>query len=375
MTAKEYRHRYISVLRCSTWHVWPEHVHITSNAITLPVNLAKGVSLVGSLHLFSYTKRSRSKIYPIRAPREKNGPILWRGQYKTGHIVGESIVQATQDSMRYKIHYEHAYKGEVDIQFHLATQEDIPIEELKESALSVSFAAMAFINLELSDLLIPVAPLQIMEIVGHQKLENRTRLQILAWPRSHLGKANLQDTADRYAHVFSSKVSGLQRAKLRVALGLYASHFFERSSSSRFLTLVMALEALASPLQRSQTVINLLEQWKRQVDDLKSELQPDSEEAQNLEALSRELFFRREDSIRNQIRRLVLEAAHTLGGVDALEFSRRAVRVYDQRSTLVHEGTLSSNDLSQAEKNAKEILELVLKVNCQPIVSSRDKVA
>ncbi len=362
----EYRHRYVSVLRCRTWHVWPEHARVTSNAITIPVNLGKGIFLVGSIHLVSYEKRPRTKVYPSKRPRKQSGPIIWRGQYKSGHIVGESIVQAPQDTTRYKIHYEPAYKGEVDVQLHFATQEDIPEEELKEAALSASLAAMAFINLKLGDLLTPVAPIQVMEIVGKRKLEVRTTLTIWAWNRSSLDKATLQHAADQYARAFSKRVPENQRAKLRIALGLYASHFNERSATSRFLTLVMALEALATPTPRPQITVDLLDQWKKQVDNVKSGLQPDSEEALSLESLSRELLFRRDDSIRNQIRQLVFEAVNTIAGVDAFELSRRAVKVYDQRSALVHEGILSAAELRKAEKDAKEILEQVLKVKCQP---------
>ncbi len=367
MIEKEYRYRYVSILRCRTWHVWPEHVNVMSNAIALPVNLGKEIFLEGSIHLVSYEKRTRAKVYPSRAPRERNGPIIWRGQYKSGHIFGESIVQATQESMCYKIHYEPAYKGEVDIQFHFATQEDVPVEELQESALSVSLAAMAFVNLSIGDLLTPVAPIQVMEIVDKHKLQSDTRLKIWAWPRSHLDELALQGVVDQYSRVFSNEVSESQRAKLRIALNLYASHFFERSASLRFLTLVMALEALATPTRRSQLVIGLFDQWERQVNDTKLGMQPDSEEAQELEALSHNFLHQREDSIGNQIRHLIFDAATTLGGVDASALSRRAMKVYNQRSRLIHDGVLPAGDLNKAEQDAKELLELVLKAKCRPV--------
>jgi hypothetical protein len=40
--------------------------------------------------------------------------------------------------------------------------------------------------------------------------------------------------------------------------------------------------------------------------------------------------------------------------------AQRAVQIYDRRSTLVHEGTLPAGELPEAEKTAKEIIELVL---------------
>jgi hypothetical protein len=49
------------------------------------------------------------------------------------------------------------------------------------------------------------------------------------------------------------------------------------------------------------------------------------------------------------------------GDVDATEMSRQAVRVYDQRSRLIHEGELSASELSSASSIALTIVERVLK--------------
>ena len=75
-----------------------------------------------------------------------------------------------------------------------------------------------------------------------------------------------------------------------------------------------------------------------------------------LEALSRELLVRSEDSIRSQIRKLFA----SLPGVDAAEatkLQRRALCVYDKRSTLVHDGHLPNEELFTLEGEARELLE------------------
>lgn len=331
----------------------------------MPVDLDKAVVLDGSIHLVSYDKRTRAKVYPSRPPRKHNSPIVWRGEHKSAYVLGESVVQAPEDRTAYTLHYEPAYKGEIDIQLHLATDYDISTEEVKEAALGTSLAAMAFINLKLGDLLTPVAPIQVREIVGSQLVASSS-FTVLAWNRSSLDTQTLEATTKQYARIFrSTGVSESQKAKLRVALGLYAAHFSERAATSRFLTLVMALEALATSAPRPKLALTLIDRWKQQVDEIKSKLQPGSDDFTSLEALQREILFRREDSIRSQIRRLVFDVLSAQGNTDAPELSRRAVKVYDKRSTLVHGGLLAVHELHIAERDAKEILERVLKAECQ----------
>lgn len=59
--------------------------------------------------------------------------------------------------------------------------------------------------------------------------------------------------------------------------------------------------------------------------------------------LERELLFRREASLRSQIRKLVVDALVIAGNPDPQEVGRRAVKVYDKRSTLVHQGVLNTD--------------------------------
>lgn len=61
------------------------------------------------------------------------------------------------------------------------------------------------------------------------------------------------------------------------------------------------------------------------------------------------------------LRQLVNDVLSTDKHPQATELARRAVHVYDQRSTLIHEGALPIGKLEKAEKEAKEIVELVLK--------------
>jgi hypothetical protein len=361
MTEINLTYKYVSILRCTTWHVWPEHTRVLSKPIKVPVDERAGLFLYGSIHLVSYENRPRVKIYSGKESQEMGSPILWRGRLKSRYLIGESIVQAPEEKTAYKLHRERAYKGEIDIQFHFATDHDHPKDELRQVVLGVSLSVMSLINIELGDLLTPVAPIQIGKITG-QGLQSSSSFNVLAWKRATLSQEDLQKTVDKYASIFSSDyLQNSILAKLRIALELYAAHFYERAMSTRFLMLVMALEALTPNSIKSKIALDLLEQWKQQVSALKSSFPSDSDEYFSLDGLERELIFRRENSIRTQIRQMVYNVLFADKKPNASELARRAVKVYDQRSALVHEGALPVGELAKAEQDAKEIIELVLK--------------
>jgi len=96
-----------------------------------------------------------------------------------------------------------------------------------------------------------------------------------------------------------------------------------------------------------------------EVASLMGEAAEESEEAVALQNLNRELSYRKHDSIRGEIRRLVLE---TLGSdPDAREMAKQAVRLYDARSKLVQEGSLPPTELAACTNEATTLLERVLK--------------
>lgn len=158
----------------------------------------------------------------------------------------------------------------------------------------------------------------------------------------------------------SEQVQPLVDNKLRVALDLYAAYFTESSGNAKFLTLVMALETLATGITRPQPALELLKKWKGEVEEEKKSFDSNSESWAALDSISNELLFRREDSIRSQIRRLVFTTLNDAGHADAQQTVRKALKIYDHRSTLVHVGKLDPQVLSQAISDAKSIAECVL---------------
>jgi len=149
--------------------------------------------------------------------------------------------------------------------------------------------------------------------------------------------------------------------KLSVALDLYSAFFSESSANARFLTLVMALEALTQEQQKEESALALLEKWKTEVSAAKVGIKPDSAQFASLEALDRELLFRKNDSIRSQFRRIVFDELRLSQDLDAAARAKRAVEIYDLRSRLVHDGHIDSEEMSQSITDIKAIVEDVMK--------------
>lgn len=148
--------------------------------------------------------------------------------------------------------------------------------------------------------------------------------------------------------------------KLRVAFELYSAFYTESSLNARFLSLIMALEALATAVERTNLVLALIDKWKQEVDCLLQEIDSNSEDAASLDAFRRELLFRKGDSIRRQIYRLVKETLDKNGDEDADIVATKAKSLYDLRSKLVHEGKLNQNVLDKAVSDAQNVVQRVL---------------
>jgi len=154
--------------------------------------------------------------------------------------------------------------------------------------------------------------------------------------------------------------------KLGIALSLYSAHYTESSPNARFLALVMALEAIADATLKPPSVLDILTRWRGELDELLAVSEQGSEEAIALDALRRELTFRRDDSLRSQIRKLVSNTLHA--DPDVAETAREAVRIYDVRSSLVHDGEVAPGALEQATQAARSLVHRILLARFRAVV-------
>lgn len=167
---------------------------------------------------------------------------------------------------------------------------------------------------------------------------------------------------------FASSGRMAEDKKFGVALALYGAYFTEQSAKARFLTLIMALEALASATVKTQLALELLAKWGNEIHTLRSNPSLPPEDSASLEALHRELLFRRDDSVRSQIRKLIQTTLAPAN--DSEDRARDGVRLYDLRSTLVHQGTVDSRQLDQAISEAKSLVLRTLIARFERITAS-----
>lgn len=338
---------YVAILRCQTWNVWPEKTVIEHR----PFQIEYGgqSSIPARLAILSYLNRTKPESY--RQEATTLGPLVWDGAVPGFHLVRETILKAPEDEVEVAWQHRNSQRGEVDLCINFKFTGEIPIS-LLEAVRTTASAIMSLINLRLKDYLTPSVPLQLRKVVnGGGSMESTVLLAVHS--RSVLTKDTLDLTLSGIAQALAPPQGS---EKLRVALELYAAHFTERQVRVRFLLLVMAMESLAETTRKHQAAISLLERWHN---ELKAEMTnhgQSSEEFKSLEALSRELSFRAEDSIRSQVRKL-FRGPNGTTTPESDELERRALHVYDKRSTLVHDGYLSTDEISILEREARELLE------------------
>ena len=145
--------------------------------------------------------------------------------------------------------------------------------------------------------------------------------------------------------------------RFRIALELWANYHREFSLASKFLTLVMALEVLTEPKPKHSVAQELLDRMSEMLDERIAAFNKDREEYHELESLRREILFRRDQSIRSRVREMVIAELASVPEERRHNLARRAVRAYDLRGSLVHEGRLSVADLSEGHESAREVIQ------------------
>jgi hypothetical protein len=148
--------------------------------------------------------------------------------------------------------------------------------------------------------------------------------------------------------------------RLRTAVELFCNAQREVSLKSKFLTLMMALEVLTEPALKHPAALALLDTLESPVAAGLATFAEDSDEWHSLEALQRELVFRRETSIRSRVRDLILRTFAHLEDAERNAKARKIVWAYDQRGTLIHKGILSQAELNEgfsiASATVKDVL-------------------
>ncbi len=209
----------------------------------------------------------------------------------------------------------------------------------------------------------PVRPLHgLTDEAGYTIFASDENIRFLAFGGAEMSVSTGWDAVAR------TLTAGIQQSRpgadhqdtgLATAVDLYLTHFYETSIRARFLTLMMVLEVLAPVTERHPAAVQLLADFQESI-DLQVDGAADTETRDALEALRREIGFRKETSIRRRVRRLVLDLA-SLDEQSRQALAKKVVAAYDLRGTVVHTGAVDSQALSEANDFALQTVKLILR--------------
>jgi hypothetical protein len=128
--------------------------------------------------------------------------------------VGEARIKAPEDQIMVSMGYEPPYEGELDLQLHIGCEQELSPSELSPVVESILQSALAFVNLDVREIMIPVAPIQVTRLgpEGNQ-ITSATKLAVRA--RSTISADDATRTVKEFAVARSA-----QSTKEAEALGV-----------------------------------------------------------------------------------------------------------------------------------------------------------
>jgi hypothetical protein len=231
----EIKHKYIAILRCRTWCDWPEWSRFISRAYQEPLNIPHDDGLFLSAHIVTYARRQRPEAEPARSLQSDAGPIVWRGQMEAGYWLGLHFVKAPEDKLMVALHYEPPYEGEIDIQLHMGLVSVPSMEELTQLASRICTSILAFINLALGELAVPVAPVQVREL-RENGAQFASSIIMAVRDRPPVTPELAQHTADRFVEARSG-MSEHEAHALSIAARRYLTSLTETDPVDKYCDL------------------------------------------------------------------------------------------------------------------------------------------
>lgn len=345
----EHYYEYVGILRCRTWHTWPAPQVFEQREIYF---YDGKVAHAARITVLSYAQKLSPAVYSD--DETKKGPLLWDGRTRGLHRIRDEVLKAPEDVIPLTFEHRHAYRGEVDLSINFRI--DAPITPgIIEAVRAVVFSTMSVINFQLKEHLVPVLPFQVSRVLPMGQRQTESTVTMSVWNRAELQEQDIFLALKEFAQVVNRSAG----ERMLVALELYAAHFAETQARVRFLLLVIGMEAIAEPTPKHEVALTLLDKWQEEVRQQLGCHLPGTDAYNSLEALGRELTYRRVDSIRSQVRNLFRDMGNSEEESKALQ--KRALFVYDKRSTLVHDGHLPSDELAKLEAEARTLLEMVFK--------------
>ena len=168
------RHKYVSILRCRTYCVWPEWREFICPPTMASIRIDNEViDLFLSVHVITYEHRPRPESSAPTHEKKLISPILWRGTVDTGYWVGPCLLKSPDEVITIGFNHERALQGEIDIQIHIAASAEIPIDQLTNAVSPLLFSLISYINIVHGDFLFPLHQCRFGKLPSLELLKSR----------------------------------------------------------------------------------------------------------------------------------------------------------------------------------------------------------
>ncbi len=251
---RDFRYKYLSILRCRTWCVWPEHNRVSYNAFCVSAPDSDNYIYL-SIHLVSYEGRPRPELTQPQPAQQDVGPLVWDGKTDTGYWVGSSFIKAPEDITKIELRHQRPLQGEVDIQLHVGASSEVPMPQLKELASSISYSVLSYLNITLGELLVPVAPIQVRTLHEDGSTEFDNSISVLVQER----KQFTPDVLKTALHEFvKSRLAMAQTEKvaLDAAMRRYLTSLTEEDPIDKYCDLWEACEFSTGDIRAKGDVVS-----------------------------------------------------------------------------------------------------------------------
>jgi hypothetical protein len=342
-----------AILRCQTWHIWPEAFAAELSGI--PVEYGGESRLPVNVVIDSYVPRSDPASF-VTEETDK-GPPLWDGEMHGLHRVWDLVLKAPEDTIPVTTQLRRARRGDVDIILDFEFEGDELPPAVVDALRATAYEIMSLLSLRLGDFLTPALPFEIRRLPGGGLAQLDVTHTVAVRERHDLVVDQLEQPLFDVAHFLTDPRFG---PKFRIALELYAAHFAERQVRVRFILLVIAMEALAQAKDKHPVAVGLLSRWAKELNEEIAKHDHSTEAYRSLNSLAGQLNRLKEESIGVQIGNLFAD----LPGVSPEEIAklkRRARDLYNERSTLVHNGYLPADKLPELEEEARVLVEMLFR--------------
>jgi hypothetical protein len=249
-----FTYKYLSILRCRTWCVWPEHNSVSNNAFCVSAPDSDNLIYL-SIHLVSYEGRPRPELTRPQPAQQDVGPLVWNGKTDTGYWVGYSFVKAPKDTTKIELSHQRPLQGEIDIQLHIGAYSEVAMPQLKELASSISYSVLSYLNITLGELLVPVAPIQVRTLHEDGRTEFDNSISVLVQERRQFTPDVLRTALDEFVKSRLAMSQTVQVA-LDAAMRRYLTSLTEGDPIDKYCDLWEACEFSTGDIKAKGDVVS-----------------------------------------------------------------------------------------------------------------------